>query len=102
MGAGQTMLVEGRSGAAYNVGSDEALSIEGLARAARAALNPEGEVLILGQADPVAPRSRYIPSIDRARTELGLDIWTPLDIAIRRTADHARAVVGAAQRKRSA
>ena len=95
-----TLLCHGRSGAAYNVGSDEAISIADLARRVRDALAPHARVVVEGRAEPNALRSRYIPSIDRARDELGLACWTPLDDAIRATAANARA--GAVERRLSA
>lgn len=84
------LLVRGRAGAAYNVGSDTALTIAEVAGAVAGAIPGSGPVAITGRPDPAAPRRRYVPSIDRARTELGLDAWTPLDEAIRRTARAAR------------
>lgn len=73
----------------YNVGSDRAIAIGDLARRVRDELSPGSEIRILGEAglsvgNPV--RSFYVPSIERARTELALDVWTDLPDAIRRTA----------------
>jgi len=85
------LLVDGKRGAAYNVGSDEACSIHRIAERTRAALGSKSPILVRGAPRPDAPRSRYIPSISRARGELGLGVWTPLETAIRHTADHARA-----------
>ncbi len=84
-----TLLARGRGGVAYNVGSDEAISIGELAARVRGALNAPVMVDIAGKTAPGAPRLRYIPDITRARSELGLDIWTSLDAAIRRTAAFA-------------
>ena len=85
-----TLLARGEAGQAYNVGSDEAINVGDLARKV-AGLAPGGRsaVSIRGAAAPNAHRSRYIPAIERARA-LGLDVWTPLDEAIRRTMDFAR------------
>lgn len=73
----------------YNVGSDEAISIAALAERIRDRFAPAAELRILGQStlsigNPV--RSSYVPDIRRAREELGLATWTPLDEALRRTA----------------
>ncbi len=96
-----TLLVKGEAGAAYNVGSDRAVSIADLARLVAAQVSPAPNVSIRGATDPSALRSRYIPSIDKART-LGLDAWTPLDEAIRRTADHAKSFEGRVKAKHPA
>jgi dTDP-glucose 4,6-dehydratase len=83
------LLVSGRGGSAYNVGSDEEVSIRDLAMRVRDALRAKVSVEIAGKPTPGAVRSRYVPDISRARSELGLDGWTPLDVAIQRTAAYA-------------
>lgn len=81
-----TILLRGRPGAAYNVGSEEAISIGDLARLVAETVHPVTEVEFLGAATGEAP-ARYVPSTERARSELGLQVWTPLAEAIRRTAN---------------
>jgi len=86
-----TILVQGTPGTAYNVGSDRPLSVADAARLVGATLAPDKPVIVAGEATP-GPRARYVPSIERARRELGLDAWTDLATAVRRTADwHRRA-----------
>lgn len=80
------LLVHGRAGKAYNVGSDRAISIAELAALVASTLPTARGVAIKGKPAARELRSRYIPSIERAREELALDVWTPLDEAIRRTA----------------
>ncbi len=82
-----TLLARGEAGTAYNVGSDKTISIASLAHAVALLAPQQGNVKIMGE-DNGGPRSRYAPSIDRARS-LGLDVWTPLEEAIRRTMDFA-------------
>lgn len=84
-----TLLAQGEAGSAYNVGSDQAIAIGDLARLVAAQTDSAPEVTIRGRADPLALRSRYIPSVDKARA-LGLDAWTSLDVAIRRTMEYAQ------------
>jgi dTDP-glucose 4,6-dehydratase len=81
-----TLLTKGRSGLAYNVGSDRAISIGDLAARVRDVLRASVAVNISGKAGAGAVRSRYVPDVSRARAELGLDVWTPLEVAIQRTA----------------
>ncbi len=79
------MLVKGQSGRIYNVGSDQAISIKDLAYLVRDVLSPNKNVVILGNKHADVGnfnRSWYVPNIDRARTELDLDVWTPLKSAI--------------------
>ncbi|MFV9654436.1 NAD-dependent epimerase/dehydratase family protein [Pseudomonas sp. NY15366] len=75
-----TLLLKGERGCAYNVGSDDALSVADLARRVAAKLAPGKPLRILGQPDGNG-RSFYVPNIARAR-ELGLDVWTSLDQSI--------------------
>ena len=79
-----TLLQQGASGNAYNVGSDEAISIADLARLVRNIVSPEKQVNVKSQllADNVF-RNRYIPDISKAKTDLGLEITIPLAQAIR-------------------
>jgi nucleoside-diphosphate-sugar epimerase len=80
-----TILFQGQSGRAYNVGSEEALDIASIAREVAAALPPEIDVNIAGKTTPGAPVHRYVPCTARAREELGLSAEVSLREAIRRT-----------------
>lgn len=92
-----TLLVRGAPGRAYNVGSDQPVTIADLARRVGRVVAPEKPVRILGARAGAVTRNVYLPAIARARDELGLDAWTPLDDAIRLTAEHARATDALAQ-----
>jgi dTDP-glucose 4,6-dehydratase len=87
-----TLLVRGRAGAAYNVGSEEAFSLWDAAQRVAALSDPPVAVERGPAGDPAAPPSRYVPSIELARDELGLDAWVPLDEALHRTWDWLRPV----------
>lgn len=80
-----TLLLRGRPGAAYNVGSEEAVSIADLARRTAALLGAP-DVEILGRPDPGWNAGRYVPSTTLIRGELGVAPSIDLDAAIRRTA----------------
>lgn len=79
-----TILVRGAPLRAYNVGSDEAVSIAELA-ARVAACVPGGRRVRIGQAARALPAERYVPDIGRARAELGLDVWHDLCVSTRKT-----------------
>jgi dTDP-glucose 4,6-dehydratase len=81
-----TMLVRGAAGRAYNVGSDEAVSIRGLAERVADALRPGLPIRVGREAEPGAETVTYVPDISRARSELGLAVTVGLEEAIRRTA----------------
>lgn len=82
-----TILFRGEAGRAYNVGSREALTIGQLARLIETTLRGEGA----SGADPSlmlgSPLSRYVPDVDRAASELGLECRVPLSTAICKTAE---------------
>ena len=86
-----TILLRGESGRAYNVGSEEAVSIRHLAdRVADVAATvwPDRgrpEVIVAKQPVPGSSAERYVPSCQRACVDLGLAPATSLDEAIRRT-----------------
>ena len=79
-----TLLEHGRPGQAYNVGSDEVISIAALAHLVRDILAPDKPVHILGKADIGSARNRYVPDICKAQQQLGLRVTIPLAEAIRR------------------
>lgn len=80
-----TILLRGRSGRAYNVGSDAAISIRELAELVRDVAAPVTRVVLAHEPRPGVAAERYVPSIARARDELGLEPWTPLRRALERT-----------------
>jgi dTDP-glucose 4,6-dehydratase len=78
-----TILFRGASGVAYNVGSPDAVSIAELARCVVEAAGGEIEIEVGKLAQGVAP-SRYVPSVERAQSELGLRVLIPLDEGLRK------------------
>lgn len=83
-----TLLLHGKPGDAYNVGSDEAISLAEIARAA-------GTATSIANVEIAKPPSsdnpdRYVPSIDKAKQELHLGMDIPLTIALNRNIDWAR------------
>jgi len=84
------ILFRGKRACAYNVGSDEAVSMAQLARHIAETAEPSLEVVIQAvQAE--GPHNIYLPDIRRARAELNLDVTIPLREAIARTMAFLRA-----------
>lgn len=81
-----TILKSGKSGQPYNVGSDQDLTIGELAYEVVRTLNPNVTVNIHQKAKEDAKPTRYVPNIQKAKLELGLDAWTPLQQAIQLSA----------------
>ncbi len=79
-----TLLFRGAAGRAYNVGSEEAVSIRELATQVGAHFSVPVE--ILKSPTPGTRLDRYVPSTLRAREELGLAQRVSLVEAIQRTA----------------
>lgn len=84
------LLERGRSGEAYNVGSDEVVSIAQLAYLVRDILAPEKHVRIFAATCEAGHRNRYLPDISKAFEELGLSVRIPLEQAIQRVGEHLR------------
>lgn len=80
-----TILMKGRPAYAYNVGSEESRSIYDIAGAVSAEFGSRLSIEVARKADPDAPVSRYVPSTQRAREELGLIQRVPLSGAISKT-----------------
>jgi nucleoside-diphosphate-sugar epimerase len=81
-----TMLFRGRSGHIYNVGGSIDLSISEVADLVRTTIFPNGTIETKSIRDPSIPLHRYVPSIEKAREELGLVPKIELAEAIRRMA----------------
>ncbi len=81
-----TMLVGGRSGRTYNVGSDMAMRLYDLAQEVSRVLAAPPPII----KNPRSAKDEidfYVPDISRARNELGLAPWTTIEESIRWTAD---------------
>ena len=79
------ILLRAERGAVYNVGSEEGISIAGLAERV-ATLLGDGGFEILGEPDAGWNPGRYVPSTEKIGRELGLRPMVGLSEAIRRTA----------------
>lgn len=80
------ILASGTSGQAYNVGSQEALSVAAFADRVAA----QGGVMLKAD-EPCGPTpARYVPDTTKARLELGLEEYTDIDAAIRKSLDWSR------------
>jgi len=88
------LLLDGESNEIYNVGSDVPVSIEALARGVCELTGAGSAVKVMGRKDlsvGVPPAPAYVPSIEKARSGLGLEVFTPLDEALAKTIQWARA-----------
>lgn len=83
-----TLLLRGTAGRAYNVGSDEQMSIGMLAERIASTLAPGTTIETARVPNPEARPSRYVPATARATDELGLRRWIELDDALHRTYDY--------------
>lgn len=79
------MLVRGPAGKAFNVGSEETVSIRQLAESVAATIGQQG-FEILGQPDTGWNPGRYVPDMNNFIDEFGPVQSVTLDEAIRRTA----------------
>ncbi|MFA5687662.1 MAG: NAD(P)-dependent oxidoreductase [Kiritimatiellales bacterium] len=80
-----TLLLKGRFGEAYNVGSEEAISIANLARLVRSVSGAENEIRVAQETVRGASAMRYIPSTQKIFDELGLRLQIELKNAIDKT-----------------
>jgi dTDP-glucose 4,6-dehydratase len=79
------ILFRGESGEAYNVGSEESVSISELAHEVSFAFSKVPEVVIANPKVSDQKPELYVPSIKKARKGLQLDIWIKLKDALHRT-----------------
>lgn len=79
------LLVKGRPGESYNVGSDDSVSIEQLAHTVRTLSGTDNEILVRQQPMQGKLPSRYVPSVQKAQGELGLQVTVGLAESVSRT-----------------
>ena len=82
------LLLDGKSGEAYNVGSDQPVSILELALKVAQISQSRSEVVVQGQASHsvgVPVRNAYFPSIEKANEAFGLQIYTDLEASMKLT-----------------
>ncbi|OPY91261.1 MAG: dTDP-glucose 4,6-dehydratase [Syntrophus sp. PtaU1.Bin208] len=84
-----TMLLYGKPGRVYNVGSDDEISIRELAETVRKISGTTNEINILSPISASRPQ-RYVPDVSRARSELGLEVKTSIEEALRLTLKYHR------------
>jgi len=97
-----TLLLKGTPGRAYNVGSENAVSIAELARETAALVHPPLSVTIAGVPDSGRAPDRYVPSTARARSELALEETVDWRTALRKTYEWHRELQMAEAPARSA
>jgi dTDP-glucose 4,6-dehydratase len=79
-----TILVQGKVGSAYNLGSDVGISLEEVALKIKEIVGSSVNIDILNMNDS---SSEFIPNIDRAKLELDLDITIDIDETLRKSID---------------
>lgn len=79
------VLLNGEVGRAYNIGSDEPISILELARMVVSALTVPVDIAVSCRPVPGHKSPRYVPDIARGRLELGLVPTVSLNEALKRT-----------------
>ena len=92
------MLQSGIGGQAYNVGAEHSLSIAELAREVVKVGGGSADQPGIPSAPPagrIAAAPRYVPDTAKARTELGLEAWTPLAVALQKTLQWNRLAINA-------
>lgn len=88
-----TVLINGANQQSYNLGSDQGISIADLAnKISRIGLSDAG-IQVTSKPLNDGKTQRYIPAISKIKHELGVDIYTDLDLAIKKTlAWHSRSI----------
>ena len=76
------ILERGQSGRPYNVGSDHAVSIRELAETVRKVMGSNSDIIVKGEPVPGQRPSTYVPIIERAKSELCVNVGKTLEESI--------------------
>lgn len=79
------ILIAGKSGETYNVGSSESTNLEQLAYLIANQFDPTPKILLRTAMSSTAQNSRFVPNVSLAEKNLGLGISVELQTAITRT-----------------
>ncbi|RFZ84814.1 NAD-dependent epimerase/dehydratase family protein [Mucilaginibacter terrenus] len=85
-----TVLLNGRPNQAYNIGSDEEINILDLAGKINNLAEKKLQVDVKQVARNRDMPSRYVPSVEKAKNELGLKVYTDLDTTVKKTLEFYR------------
>lgn len=83
-----TVLFKGESLRVYNIGSDEDVTISGLAEKVVENFSKQIEIQVAKSPTPDSPPERYVPLTERIKKELGLKPTVDLKEAIKRTINY--------------
>ena len=78
-------MFEGKTGCAYNIGSDRAVSIRELVETVQKVLHSENRIVVCKASVPGKKPEHYVPDITRIRQELNVSITIGLEDAILKT-----------------
>lgn len=87
-----TILLKGENGEAYNVGSDQEMTIKELAYKI-AEKFPQTKVVIQNSESEKSRRSKYVPCIEKAKNQLNLKINVSLENSILKMIDFNRGLL---------
>ena len=79
------ILAAGESGHAYNVGSPHGITLKELADKIASNFTPQPQVALASKAYKAQHRSRFVPDVKAAETDLGLRLTVGIDEAIKNT-----------------
>jgi dTDP-glucose 4,6-dehydratase/UDP-glucose 4-epimerase len=90
------LLMSEKANGVYNIGASKSIAVAELADMVRKVLAPACQVHIQSASDHVQgnfQRSVYLPSVQRAKEALDVQEWTPLELAIKKTADFQKEII---------
>ena len=79
------ILLNGRSGQTFNIGSDNPIQVSELAKKVSSNFSPSPAIMLNTALAKINDRTYLLPDISCAKKDFGLNIYTDLDLAISRT-----------------
>jgi nucleoside-diphosphate-sugar epimerase len=88
-----TILLKGKAGEAYNVGSSESRTLRQLAETLVETQSNKLKIHVENQSSPNLSGSRYVPSTRKARHDLDLDAFVNIESALQKTLTYYKTAV---------
>ncbi len=81
------ILCNSKSGKVYNLGSDKRIRLDDLADLIASDFNPRPKIILNASLAGSVSKTEIVPDIDKAKEDFELDVYTPIEDALKKTVE---------------